>query len=48
VLPLENSTAGSVNIIYDLMMKYDFSIVRSARLKVDHCLLAAKALIERY
>lgn len=42
VLPLENSTAGSVNIIYDLMMKYDFSIVKSARLKIDHCLLAAK------
>ena len=28
VLPLENSTAGSVNMIYDLMMKYDFSIVK--------------------
>lgn len=39
VLPLENSTAGSVNAIYDLMMKYDFSIVRSSRIKVDHCLL---------
>lgn len=39
VLPLENSTAGSVNAIYDLMMKYDFSIVRSTRIKVDHCLL---------
>jgi len=41
VLPLENSTAGSVNRIYDLMMAYDFSIVRSTRLKIDHCLLAA-------
>lgn len=40
VLPLENSTAGSVNRIYDLMMEYNFSIVRSVRLKVDHCLLA--------
>ena len=40
VLPLENSTAGSVNRIYDLMMAYDFSIVRSTRLKIDHCLLA--------
>ncbi|MBQ4089613.1 MAG: chorismate mutase [Clostridia bacterium] len=39
VLPLENSTAGSVNRIYDLMMQYDFHIVRSARIKVDHCLL---------
>ena len=40
VLPLENSTAGSVNRIYDLMMAYNFSIVRSVRLKVDHNLLA--------
>jgi chorismate mutase/prephenate dehydratase len=42
VLPVENSTAGSVNMIYDLMMKYDFNIVRSTRVKVDHCLLANK------
>lgn len=40
VVPLENSTAGSVNAVYDLMMRYHFSIVRSVRLKVDHCLLA--------
>ena len=39
ILPLENSSAGSVNKIYDLMIKYNFSIVRSTRLKVDHCLL---------
>lgn len=39
VLPLENSTAGSVNQIYDLMMHHDFKIVRSVRLKVDHSLL---------
>ncbi len=32
VLPVENSTAGSVNRIYDLMTKYDFYIVRSCRL----------------
>ena len=42
ILPLENSTAGSVNAIYDLMIRYDFSIVRSTRIKVDHCLLANK------
>ncbi len=40
VLPLENSTAGSVNRIYDLMMEYNFSIVRSVRVKIDHDLLA--------
>ena len=42
VLPLENSTAGSVTSIYDLMMEHNFSIVRSVRLKVDHNLLAKK------
>ena len=40
VIPLENSTAGSVNAVYDLMQKHDFRIVRSVRLKVDHNLLA--------
>ncbi len=40
VLPLENSTAGSINMIYDLMMRYHFYIVRSTRLKIDHNLLA--------
>lgn len=39
VIPVENSTAGSVNAVYDLMMKHDFKIVRSVRLKVDHNLL---------
>lgn len=40
VLPIENSSAGSVNEVYDLMMQYDFHIVRTCRLKVDHNLLA--------
>ena len=40
VVPLENSTAGSVNSVYDLMMEHHFYIVRSIRLKVDHNLLA--------
>lgn len=40
VLPIENSTAGSVNKIYDLMLEHNFFIVRSARLKVSHNLLA--------
>lgn len=39
VIPLENSSAGSVNEVYDLMMKHNFSIVRSVRVKVDHNLL---------
>ena len=40
VIPLENSTAGSVNAVYDLMMRHHFHIVRSMRLKVGHNLLA--------
>ena len=40
VIPVENSTAGSVNAVYDLMLRHDFRIVRSVRIKVDHNLLA--------
>ena len=40
ILPIENSTAGSVKAVYDLMISHNFSIVRSARLKVSHNLLA--------
>lgn len=39
ILPIENSTAGSVNQVYDLMIQHNFSIVRTFRLKVDHNLL---------
>ncbi|MCI1964950.1 MAG: chorismate mutase [Oscillospiraceae bacterium] len=38
VLPVENSTAGSVNEVYDLILKYRFSIVGAASLPVRHCL----------
>ena len=44
VVPLENSTAGSINQVYDLMMRYPLSIVRSARLKIDHCVLAKEGV----
>ncbi len=40
VLPLENSTAGSVSKVYDLMTAHNFHIVRAGRLKIDHCLVA--------
>ena len=40
VLPIENSTAGSVKKVYDLLIRHNFSIVRTFRLKVDHNLLA--------
>ena len=32
ILPIENSTAGSVKKVYDLMIRHNFSIVRSFRL----------------
>lgn len=40
VVPIENSLAGSVTQIYDLLHKYDLKIVRSARLQISHALLA--------
>ena len=43
VLPLENSTAGSVNQIYDLMARYNFSIVRTTRVQVSHALLGNRS-----
>lgn len=39
ILPIENSTYGSVYETYDLMREHSFYIVRSLRLKVDHVLL---------
>ncbi len=39
ILPIENSTAGSVKKVYDLMIKHNFSIVKTFRMKVDHNLL---------
>lgn len=40
ILPIENSTAGSVNAVYDLLGANGCSIVRSVRVKIDHNLLA--------
>jgi chorismate mutase/prephenate dehydratase len=42
ILPIENSTAGSVKKVYDLMISHNFSIVRTFRMKVDHNLLVNK------
>lgn len=42
ILPIENSTAGSVNKVYDLLKTYNCYIARSIRLKVDHSLLAKR------
>ena len=40
ILPIENSTAGSVKANYDLLVNYQCNIVRSTRLLISHCLLA--------
>ena len=40
ILPIENSTAGSVKKVYDLMIHHNFSIVKAFRMKVDHNLVA--------
>ena len=39
VLPIENSTAGSVTQVYDLMEKHHFYIVGAHRLRIDHRLM---------
>ena len=38
VLPIENSTAGSVNQIYDLMQLHNVNIVRTVRIQIMHTL----------
>lgn len=40
VIPVENSTAGSVHEAYDLIIKYRFYVVGSYSLDVNHCLCA--------
>lgn len=39
VLPVENSSAGSVSAVYDLMQKHRFHIVRALKLRIRHVLL---------
>ncbi len=42
VLPVENTTAGSINETYDLLARHDLSIVGEEVLHIDHCLLAVE------
>lgn len=44
VLPIENSNAGSVSQVYDLMKKYNFYIVKSVRVQISHALCAKKGV----
>lgn len=39
VLPIENTTAGSINEVYDLLVKYRVCILGEEVEKVDHCLV---------
>lgn len=40
IVPIENSCAGSVTDNYDLLLKYDVSILKSVSLGINHQLLA--------
>ena len=40
VLPIENSTAGAVNEIYDLLDEFENYIVGEQIIKIEHCLMA--------
>lgn len=40
VLPIENSTAGIVSEIYDLLVEFENYIVGEQVLKIEHCLMA--------
>lgn len=42
VLPLENSTAGSVTDVYDLLSQYNLYINSMFKLKIEHCLAVKK------
>jgi chorismate mutase/prephenate dehydratase len=42
VLPVENSTAGSVSAVYDLILKHRFYIVGALDLPIDYCLCGLK------
>lgn len=44
VLPIENSYAGSVSQVYDLIKKHSFYIVKSIKLQVSHVLATKKAV----
>ena len=44
VVPIANSTAGSVSATYELLKKYDLKICATEKLKVEHCLAARKGV----
>lgn len=42
VLPVENSLAGSVNEVFDLLIQYNYFIVKAMPLTVEQCVLGVK------
>ena len=40
VLPVENSSTGSIRQVYDLLAQYNYYIVGECQVKVEHCLMA--------
>jgi len=40
VVPVENSSTGSIRQVYDLLSRYEFSLVGEWQVKVEHCLAA--------
>ncbi len=46
VAPVENSLAGSVAEVYDLILKYRFSIVQALSLPIWHCLASSETELD--
>ncbi|WVD65068.1 bifunctional chorismate mutase/prephenate dehydratase [Orbus sturtevantii] len=42
ILPIENSSSGSINEVYDLLQKTNLHIIGELSLPIDHCILANK------
>ena len=40
ILPIENSSSGSINEVYDLLQKTNLHIIGELSLPIDHCILA--------
>ncbi|MFQ1004524.1 bifunctional chorismate mutase/prephenate dehydratase [Gilliamella sp. CG22] len=48
ILPIENSSSGSINEVYDLLQKTNLHIIGELSLPIDHCVLAiANAKLEQ-
>lgn len=46
VLPIENSTAGIVSEIYDLLAEFEHFIVGEQMIRIEHCLLGTEGTTE--